>query len=183
MSLALDKSHIFQSNYHEIKLIATEFDEPFNGLTLWRFRLYCNNEIYNHVFLDYENKFCGLPSNLENFIFESLKGDYLFIPYGLLVINTKNLFFDKYEAEVGTNNDFIANIFIEKHPVVLRERGIYIVDLINKTMIQKIYLFEELKFEKIWSVKNFANFLYKEKISGETKIMMYNLEKKEFVND
>ncbi|WP_428223323.1 hypothetical protein [Flavobacterium sp.] len=183
MFLALDKSHVFQSKYHDIKLVATEFDEPHYGLTLWRFKLYCNSEIYYHEFLDYENKFCGLPSNLENFIFESSKGDYLFIPYGLLVLNTKNLYLDKYETQVGANNDFIANIFIEKHLVVLRERGIYIVDLINKKMVQKLFLFEELKFEKIWSVKNNANFLYKDKISGETKIMMYNLEKKEFVND
>ena len=49
MSLDLNKPHTFVSKYHPIKLIATDFDEPYYGLTLWRFRLYVEDTIFHHT--------------------------------------------------------------------------------------------------------------------------------------
>ena len=124
MSLDLNKPHTFASKYHPIKLIATDFDEPYYGLTLWRFRLYVEDVIFHHPLLDYDNKFCGLSSILDNFVFESQKGDYVFIPYGLIVMNTTTYELTKYEVKRGTNNDFIKNIFIENKLIVLNQRSI-----------------------------------------------------------
>ncbi|TWP29236.1 hypothetical protein ETU08_08100 [Apibacter muscae] len=183
MSLALETSHTFQSKFHNIKLVATEFDEPLNGLTLWRFRLYRNNTIFHHKYLDYENKFCGLPSNLENFELESAKGNYLYIPYGLLLLNTETLELEKYNIETGANNHFLMNTFISNHLVVLHERAIYIVDIEKKELFQKIYPYQQRKFHKIISDQQEIKFLYKDKTTDQTGILRYTIQTKTLNNE
>lgn len=183
MPLVLDQPHIFQSKFNNIKLIATEFDEPFYGFTMWRFRLYINDKVCNHEYLDYENKLCGLVPNLENFVLESSNGDFIFIPYGLIILNTNTLKLSKYNFEVGPNNNFILNKFILKYLIIMYERAICIIDLRNEEIIKKIYSFEKLRFEKMWTTKDKINFLYKDKYIGDKKNLIFNINTKTFDNE
>lgn len=178
MSLELNKPHTFASKYYPVKLIATEFDEPFYGLTLWRFRLYVKGNIFHHPLLDYDNKFCGLSSMLDNFVFESQKGDYIFIPYGLIVMNINTYELTKYEVSRGTNNDFIQNIFIGNMLIVLNKRSIWIVNLSEKSVFEKTYTFGAVQFKKIQREKDFIKF-----ISWSEQILIYDFKNNSFINE
>ncbi|MGM5631023.1 hypothetical protein O2K51_08985 [Apibacter raozihei] len=183
MPLALDKPHIFESKFKNIKLVATEFDEPFYGYTLWRFRLYVNEKLYIHSLLDYNSKGCGLEANLEKFKLDSGDGAFVFIPYGLLVFNTNDLSLKKYDTEIGANNAFIENEFWDDMLFVLRQRSVWVVDLREETLQQKTYPFDKLKFEKMWKQGDIVNFLYRDKKTGNTQTLKYSLENKNFKND
>ena len=178
MSLDLNKPHTFASKYHPIKLIATDFDEPYYGLTLWRFRLYVEDVIFHHPLLDYDNKFCGLSSILDNFVFESQKGDYVFIPYGLIVMNTTTYELTKYEVKRGANNDFIKNIFIENKLIVLNQRSIWVVNLSEKSMIEKTYTFGTVQFKEIKMEKEFVKF-----ISWAEQVLIFDIKSNIFINE
>lgn len=178
MPLDLNKPHTFVSKYHPIKLIATDFDEPYYGLTLWRFRLYVEDAIFHHPLLDYDNKFCGLSSILDNFVFESQKGDYVFIPYGLIVMNTATYELTKYEVKRGTNNDFIKNIFIENKLIVLNQRSIWVVNLSEKSMIEKTYTFGTVQFKEIKREKEFVKF-----ISWAEQVLIFDIKNNIFINE
>ncbi|BAP31043.1 uncharacterized protein CHSO_2006 [Chryseobacterium sp. StRB126] len=183
MSLALDKPHTFESKFKNIKLIATEFDEPFYGFTLWRFRLYVDDNLLMNPLLDYEGKGCGLEADLEKFKLESGDGAFVFIPYGLITMNTHDLSLKKYDAEIGTNNTFIENNFWSDKLFVLRQRSVWVVDLKEQKLLQKTYPFEKLKFEKMWRQGDNVKFLYKDKLTGEAQTLEYSLENKNFIND
>lgn len=178
MSLELNKPHTFALKYYPVKLIATEFDEPFYGLTLWRFRLYVKGNIFHHPLLDYDNKFYGLSSMLDNFVFESQKGDYIFIPYGLIVMNINTYELTKYEVSRGTNNDFIQNIFIGNMLIVLNKRSIWIVNLSEKSVFEKTYTFGAVQFKKIQREKDFIKF-----ISWSEQILIYDFKNNSFINE
>lgn len=183
MSLKLDEPHIFQSKFNAIQVVATEFDEPQYGCTLWRFKVYVDNEVYNNKLLDYDNKFCGLVANLKEYNLESAEGRYVFIPYGILVLNTNSLELDKYEKQGGSNNDFISNIFVGENLVILEERSISIVDLVEKRIKQKFYDFENRTFEKMWYGNKNVYFLYKDKVSFAIRTLIYNIENKIFTDE
>lgn len=175
--MELNKLHIFKSKYKPIKLVATEFDEPFYGFTLWRFRLYVENKVFNHQLLNYEDIGCGLFSNLDNFIFESESGDFLFIPYGLMIMNSSNYYLEKYKVELGANNHFIENFFIGNVLFVLNQRSIWILYLDSKELIEKKYHFG-VYFKKMWREGNFVKFLL---VKNQTT--SYDIITKKFVDD
>ncbi|MGM5631025.1 hypothetical protein O2K51_08995 [Apibacter raozihei] len=70
----------FKSKFNDIEFVTTELDELHYGFEIWKCKLYVNGEVFHHEYLNYEDKFFGLPENLENFILESAKGNFVFIP-------------------------------------------------------------------------------------------------------
>ncbi|BAP31042.1 uncharacterized protein CHSO_2005 [Chryseobacterium sp. StRB126] len=148
--MQLNQLHIFKSKFHDIQLITTELDEPHYGYEIWKCRLYINGVVFHHEYLNYENKFFGLPENLENFVLESSNGKFVFIPYGLLVLNTENQELKKYDKTIENyNNKFISNLFLNDFLIVLNQRVICIVDMVKNRFIEEIYSYQKLVFEKM----------------------------------
>ncbi|RXM65588.1 hypothetical protein [Chryseobacterium sp. CH1] len=183
MSLDPYQPQTFKSKFNDIQLVTTEFDEPHYGYEIWKCKVYINGEVFHHEYLNYENKFFGLPENLENFVLESSNGKFIFIPYGLLLLNTESLELKKYDKSIeNDNNKFISNLFLNDFLIVLNQRVICIVDMDKNRFIEKIYPYQKLVFEKMWIVKNKIFFLYKDKELDKSDTLIFNTEAYAFEN-
>jgi hypothetical protein len=146
-------------------------------------KLYINGQLYQHPWLDYESKGCGLEPDLSKFRIESGDGKFVYIPYGLMIFTPQDATLKKHEVEIGANNAFIENCFADHQLLVLRQRSIWVVDLISNSLVEKIYPFELLQFEKMWRDQGVIRFLYKDKKTLISGIIEYNLQNKTFNND
>ena len=129
--MKLDESHTFRSAFHNIEVIATEFDEPHPGRTLWRFKFMVDGQLQENPKLNY--KWSGLHPRLDDYNIEDEEGKFIFIPSEDAVIY--NVFTKKYHsiASMGEtkNNKFVGNKFSEERLIIVRERGLQIISLGN----------------------------------------------------
>ncbi len=129
--MELDREHIFESKHHPIRLVATEFDEPHPGRTLWRYQFLVNGILQERPSLNY--KFSGLHPDLTSFEMEDESGQFIFIPSEDSQVY--EVAQDQYHplpplGETG-NNQFVGNIFSQEKLVVIRKRSIQVVSLID----------------------------------------------------
>ena len=76
--MRLDKSHTFLSKHHDIKLVATELEEPNYGRFRWKYQFLVDDNLVENKYMNYT--YGGLVSNLVNFSMESETGEYIYIP-------------------------------------------------------------------------------------------------------
>jgi len=127
--MELDREHIFESKYHPIRLVATEFDEPHPGRTLWRYKFLIHGVLQENSVLNYN--FSGLHPDLTNFQIEDETGQFIFIPAEDSQIYEVSQ--DQYYplpplGETG-NNQFVGNLFSNEKLVVIRKRSVQVVSL------------------------------------------------------
>lgn len=105
---------VFESAYHKIKLILTGWDEPNNGRMLHTADLYINEKLKTNKYFDKWNR---LDWNLENYMFESNDGKFVYIPKeggGFLIETSSFRKIDLPYKALSTitflKNEFIGNI-------------------------------------------------------------------------
>lgn len=143
--MKLDISHTFNAIHNNIKLIATEYDEPNYGRTFWKYMFFIDEKLVENEYLNYT--YDGLFSDLDNFELESVDGKYVYIPQiaNSVVFDTqKNSFFEFKPLETINNNHFIKNIFYQNKLIIVYQRAFQIINLTNYTCQNIIFTFGKL---------------------------------------
>lgn len=144
--MKLDQQHRFKSRFHNIELVATEFDEPQPGNTLWRFKLFIEGQLIENQYINY--KWTGLYPDLTGYEMDAESGDYIYVPISgtSLLYNCVAKKFKSVSASlVNANNSFVANTFSEGRLLVVFSREIQIVELTTFT-VQNI-LFDKNRYQ------------------------------------
>jgi hypothetical protein len=130
--MKLDTPHTFKAIHNNIKLIATEFDEPNYGRTLWKYNFFIDDILIENKYLYYS--YGGLFSDLDNFELESIDGRYIYIPQisdSIVYDTIKNVFFTFNSIFNLNNNHFVKNLFNGNKLIIIYERGFQILNLDN----------------------------------------------------
>lgn len=159
--------------------MATEFDEPHNGHTLWRYEFYIEEQLVkNHIV---GGDHTGLYPNLEHFEMESEDGNFIFIPKEEIVIyevDTKQ--YHRFSTPGHTNNSFIGNRFTEGRLVVTLAHSLVIVNLQNMSAQSIVLPSKKYQLREGYYVGDIliVKYLDLQTYSEETK--HYNFDKMQF---
>jgi hypothetical protein len=133
--MKLDQQHRFKSRFHNIELVATEFDEPQPGNTLWRFNLFIEGQLVENQYISY--KWTGLYPDLTGYEMDAENGNYIYVP-----LNGTTLVYDCFTKKfksVSSNlekstNSFVSNTFSEGRLLVVFNREIQVIELSTFTV-------------------------------------------------
>jgi hypothetical protein len=140
-----DQQHRFKSKFHNIELVATEFDEPQPGNTLWRFNLFVEGQLVENQYISH--KWTGLYPDLTGYKMDAENGDYIYVPLKgttLLYNCVANTFKSVSASLEKATNSFVANSFSEGKLLVVFSREIQVIEL-NTFTVQNI-LFDKNRY-------------------------------------